>query len=103
MMTPSWDAGHRRARRLWHDAPGQVAGERFLANTAQEHHPQIRDDLTRLPVPTHPRTLEALREHRLTRRFRHAAADRQTPTPITVVIHPAAVPTQVAIRLPTDR
>src|SRR5712691_4273790 len=102
-MTPSWPRRLRHATRLRQDARRQVIGERFLPETAQREHAQIQADLPRLPAPTHPRTLETLREHRLTRRLRHAAAQRQATPTIPFVIHPAAVTAQVAICLPKRR
>ena len=65
--------------------------------------PQVHDHLTKLFPPAHPRALQPLREHRLARRPRHPAADRQALTPVAGIIHPPAMAPQVAVRLPELR
>src|SRR5256885_413516 len=99
-MTSPWHARPRYATGLRHGPRRQVASEGFVPEAAQIRHAQIQDHLPGFVAPAHARALEALREHGLARRLRHAAANRQTPLPVARVIHPAAVPAQVAIRLP---
>jgi hypothetical protein len=55
----------------------QVRLIHLVPDPAQVDHPQVDDPLTALPLPGHPRLLHPLGEHRLARRLRHPAADRQ--------------------------
>ncbi len=55
----------------------QVRLMHFGPHPAQMDDPEVDDPLTPLDTPRHPRTLQTLAEHRLARRLRHPAADRQ--------------------------
>ena len=69
-------------------------------HTAQMDDPKVDDPLPPLHTPSHPRTLQTLAEHRLARRLRHPAADRQVIPPVAHVVQVLDVVPQVAVRVP---
>src|SRR5438445_12765603 len=97
-MTPLLGAATSGSLRLRQLPRRQVSGEGLVPNRAQMDHTQIQNHLSGYVPPTHPRTFETLREYGLAGRFRHAAADRQSAPPIALVVHPATMTTEVAIR-----
>ena len=78
----------------WHYGSGlgvETCGVDLVPDGAQVEHSQVYDHLAAFGFPGHARAFQALREHRLTRGFRYAAADRHADAAIVGIVHPNAV------------
>ena len=73
-----------------------------LPDPTEPEHSQVQDDLSPRERPRHPRTLEALGEHRLARGLRDAGADGQALAARVPIPHPMGTFFEVRVGLVID-